>query len=257
MIDGNFKQERDHEGHFKNLNDLNRLLSELDDRGLVLAVASFAEEALGELLKAFMVPSDATNLLLDGFNAPLGTFSARIKACYAMGLIAKDQYSNLETLRKIRNEFAHTWKNITFQEPKIYALIDSMKFHFLTKRFPETPAEKIRSSLGGVLTELTVVTELIKKENNRAKLLARGVIAGFPGKDFKENVESAKVELIKLNEKLENSKGKEYEFHRGLLEEFSTRFNFVLRPTTSELQDSDYSQMKLYLAATLEKYPNI
>lgn len=257
MMDEKLKQEREHEDHFKNLNDLNRLLSELDDRGLVLAVASFAEEALGELLKAFMVPSEATNLLLDGFNAPLGTFSSRIKASYSMGLIGKNQYSNLETLRKIRNEFAHTWKNVNFQEPRIYSLVDSMKFHYLSRRFPETPSEKIRSSLGGVLLELIVVTELIKKQNKRAEFLARGVIAGFSGEDFNDHVESAKDELTKLNEKLENSTGKEHEFYRGLLDEFSTRFNFVLRPSASEIQASDYNQVRLYLSATLEKYPNI
>jgi hypothetical protein len=77
---------------------------------LVLSLAAFAEEALGALLKAFMTPSEATAQLIEGFNAPLGTFSSRIKAAYAIGLITKEQFLDLERLRKIRNEFAHSWK---------------------------------------------------------------------------------------------------------------------------------------------------
>ena len=40
---------------FGKLNALGPLLEELDDRGLVLSLAAFAEEALGSLLKAFML----------------------------------------------------------------------------------------------------------------------------------------------------------------------------------------------------------
>ena len=42
---------------FGGINLLTLSLRDLDDRGLVLSLASFAEEALGELLKAFMTPS--------------------------------------------------------------------------------------------------------------------------------------------------------------------------------------------------------
>jgi hypothetical protein len=47
------------------------MLRNLDDRGLVLSLAAFAEDALGSLLREFMIPSEATKQLLEGFNAPL------------------------------------------------------------------------------------------------------------------------------------------------------------------------------------------
>jgi DNA-binding MltR family transcriptional regulator len=50
--------------------------------------------------------------LLFGFNAPLGTFSARTKAAYVMGLIERKEYEEINIIRKIRNEFGHNWKDV-------------------------------------------------------------------------------------------------------------------------------------------------
>jgi hypothetical protein len=74
---------------FGDLNRLTRILGQLDERGLVLALAAFAEQALGDLIEAFLIPGDPTKQLLEGFNAPLGTFSARIRMAYSLGLITK------------------------------------------------------------------------------------------------------------------------------------------------------------------------
>jgi hypothetical protein len=81
----------------------------LDERGLILALAAFAEEALGDLIKAFMIPGSPAKQLLEGGNAPLGTFSARIKMAHSLGLVTKRQYADLDRLRRIRNAFAHNW----------------------------------------------------------------------------------------------------------------------------------------------------
>jgi len=40
-------------------------------------------------------------------NAPLGTFSARIKTARALGLITEDERHDLDILRDLRNAFAH------------------------------------------------------------------------------------------------------------------------------------------------------
>jgi hypothetical protein len=76
------KNQNDNEdGIFSELNQLTDSLRDLDDRGLVLSLSAFAEDALGSLLKAFLIESESASQLLEGFNAPLGTFSSRIKAC--------------------------------------------------------------------------------------------------------------------------------------------------------------------------------
>jgi len=64
---------------FGEINLLLRTLRALDERGLILVLGAFAEESLAELLKVYMRPG-ASKPLLEGFNAPLGTLSARIGA---------------------------------------------------------------------------------------------------------------------------------------------------------------------------------
>ena len=62
------------------LNSFNLLLkntSKESDRGLVLSMSAFMEESLGLVLKKYLKDVPATTELIEGFNAPLGTFSAR------------------------------------------------------------------------------------------------------------------------------------------------------------------------------------
>lgn len=77
------------------------------ERGQVLLATGLFEEHLKEMLLAQLVKGKQTDELVDGSNAPLGTFSARINACYALGLISEDECYNLTIIRRIRNEFAH------------------------------------------------------------------------------------------------------------------------------------------------------
>jgi hypothetical protein len=58
---------------FGDLNRLQGIVRDLDERALILSLAAFAEQALGDLLRAFLLPVEASNQHLEGFNAPLGT----------------------------------------------------------------------------------------------------------------------------------------------------------------------------------------
>src|ERR1700722_4018521 len=83
-------------------------LSRESPRGKVLIATGFMEQQLRNVLASFMRKSVDVVVLLDGSTAPLGTFSARITACHALGLITDDENHDLGLIRKIRNEFAHT-----------------------------------------------------------------------------------------------------------------------------------------------------
>ena len=85
------------------LDDLNKE----SERGAVLISVSYLERQLKEIISAFLCEGDASSRLLDGFNAPLGTLAARAAAAAALGLISGREYRELETIRKIRNQFAH------------------------------------------------------------------------------------------------------------------------------------------------------
>jgi hypothetical protein len=60
--------------------DLTRFSTEFNgesDRGAVLVAASRLDEVLKGILLAYLRDTKSASDLLDGFNAPLGTFSAR------------------------------------------------------------------------------------------------------------------------------------------------------------------------------------
>lgn len=111
------------------LEKLNRfmdLVHKQDDRAMVLSLATFLEDTLGRLLLAYFRTCKATKDLVEGFNAPLGTFGSRIKAVYAFGLVTEDQFKDMEILRKVRNLFAHNWEGVTLEQNDIKALIGQL-----------------------------------------------------------------------------------------------------------------------------------
>ncbi len=93
------------------LKDFMVFLDHLDqesERGQVLISASMLDDLLMKTLQAFLIKGRSADKLLTGFNAPLGTFSARVEATHAMGLISDEEHHDATVIRKIRNEFAHT-----------------------------------------------------------------------------------------------------------------------------------------------------
>jgi hypothetical protein len=82
-------------------------LNKESDRGRVLIACSYLDELMRRILLAFLIERDGTKRLVEGFNAPLGTLSTRTAAAYAMGLLSEREFKECETLRRIRNRFAH------------------------------------------------------------------------------------------------------------------------------------------------------
>jgi len=83
------------------------LLTGESDRGCALVAGEALNELLGSMLERLFVEGKAGRELLDGGNAPLGTFSSRIKACFALGLTTSDEHHDLDAIRKVRNSAAH------------------------------------------------------------------------------------------------------------------------------------------------------
>lgn len=88
------------------------------DRGAVLIASAFIEESLEHLLrqvfavKSCNVSSDKfetrlNNLVKPGIDAPLGSFAARISISFVLGIIDTDYLNALESLRGLRNNYAH------------------------------------------------------------------------------------------------------------------------------------------------------
>ncbi|MBB2818392.1 UNVERIFIED_ORG: DNA-binding MltR family transcriptional regulator [Rhizobium esperanzae] len=196
---------------FGDLNRLQKTIEQLDERGLILALAAFAEEALGDLINAFLIPGDPAKQLLEGFNAPLGTFSARIKMAYSLGLVTKGQYADLDRLRRIRNDFAHTWEPISFSDQKIADHIRALRFRSLSDEFPTSLTDKVRTSLGTLLIELRSITHQITKRGFRAKVIGQTLIAGVVG-DLDDQIATCRTRLIELAEELKSASGERRRF---------------------------------------------
>lgn len=199
------------DNYFEPLNQLHRRLNDLDERGLVLTLAAFAEDSLAELLKAFMLDNSATKKLIAGFDAPLGTLSARIRACYALGLITKGQYHDLEHLRSIRNNFSHTWEPISFEDQEVKKRINAMNYSNLIEKFPETPREKIEISISSLLLEIKVAIGQAPKEGARAKTQGSRIYSGLNG-TTREQIEKCREKLKEINEEIEEAKSDHKEF---------------------------------------------
>jgi DNA-binding MltR family transcriptional regulator len=140
------------------LNSLLEVVDSHDDRGLVLSLAAFAEDTLGRLLIAYLREEKQAKELVEGFNAPLGTFSARIKVAFSLGLLHREQYDNLEILRRIRNSFAHNWQGISFDRNDISALIGQLhKPLTLREDSIDDERNRLREAITGVVIEIRLL----------------------------------------------------------------------------------------------------
>jgi hypothetical protein len=149
--------ETEENNPLKDLNRFARLIRKQDDYALVLSLATFVEDSLGRLLIAYFRDCKATKALVEGFNAPLGTLSSRVKAAYSFGLIMKQQYEDLEILRNIRNEFAHNWEGVTFERNDIKAMIGKLSGYTLDQKPIEGgPREKLLETLTVCCIELQI-----------------------------------------------------------------------------------------------------
>ncbi|MGQ0688652.1 MAG: MltR family transcriptional regulator [Limnobacter sp.] len=95
------------------------------DRGAALVGAALLDSRLERILRSHFIQGKHANELLDGANAPLGTFSSRIKCCFSLGLITAHERQELEIVRSIRNLFAHQEHGLNFEDKKVQGLCSS------------------------------------------------------------------------------------------------------------------------------------
>ncbi|MEH0166709.1 MltR family transcriptional regulator [Roseateles microcysteis] len=96
-----------------------RALSDESDRGCALFAAAYLDTALEGLFRASILEGKKTDEELFEGSAPLATFSARIKLAYYLGIVSAEVRADLETIRKIRNDFAHDATILSFESQSI------------------------------------------------------------------------------------------------------------------------------------------
>lgn len=199
---------------FGTLNTLVPTLGEMDERGLVLSLAAFAEEALGHLLKTFLLDNESSSKLLDGFNAPLGTFSARIKGCHALGLIEDVQAGDLEILRKIRNEFAHSWAAVELENQRIRSLVERLSYPLTRHDFPSTAREKLVLTISFLLGELRSLDARISEAGQGARLVGTRLISGSV-EDVPAQIAEMRMHVTEIEEEWTGTTGERRRWLQG------------------------------------------
>ena len=89
------------------------------DRGSALIAAAWVDDALEVYLRASFRPDKKIANEILRPDGPLGSFSARIKSAYLLGIIEPTAFRDLEIVRAIRNDFAHVRQRIRFTDPSI------------------------------------------------------------------------------------------------------------------------------------------
>ena len=96
-----------------------QVLIKESDRGCALLATSHLEFMLQKALSATLCGPDKHLKSIFDFNGPLGTLSSRILLSHSIGILSKFQLHDIQFVRKIRNEFGHTAKIISFENEKI------------------------------------------------------------------------------------------------------------------------------------------
>ena len=99
------------------------------DRSAALIATAVVEGALTSALTARMCafdPPEEFYELFVGPQAPLGTLSARIKLGKALGLYGSQVLGWLDSIRKIRNVYAHAANSIPFSHPTIISELETL-----------------------------------------------------------------------------------------------------------------------------------
>ena len=125
------------------------------DRGAALVGAALLDKQLFDLLRSHFLDKKESVELLEGGSAPLGTFSARIKASYCLGLISDLEHGELQLIRKVRNEFAHQTHGLIFQNEKVISLCGNLR-----DRMPDAKEKGIERTTRAKFIDAVLFTSL-------------------------------------------------------------------------------------------------
>jgi DNA-binding MltR family transcriptional regulator len=103
-------------------------LNRMTHAGVVIATAAILDNKLERTLKRAMLPmsNKMYERLFDSFR-PLHSFSSKIVMAYALGIITKEVYGELEKVRQLRNVFAHSPDRLHFESKEIAPLFAALK----------------------------------------------------------------------------------------------------------------------------------
>lgn len=126
------------------------------DRGCALFAAAYIDKALGKLLKSHLVQGSKVDEELFTGQAPLGSFSSRIKLAYYLGRISAAERKDLDTIRQIRNDFAHNAAALTFSDQSIANRCGNLTHTW--REVDASPRQKYTAGVSGLMINISHAT---------------------------------------------------------------------------------------------------
>lgn len=149
---------------FAEFKEFRRALTQESDRGCALFAAAFLDTTLEQLIRAVLLDSKRVEEDLLQGTAPLATFSARIKFSYYLGLISAECRSELDIIRKIRNDFAHDASLISFDTPAIANRCRGLSYSY------HESSHRARGHFTASTSKLLAIIQRLTAETKRATL---------------------------------------------------------------------------------------
>jgi hypothetical protein len=145
------------------LEDFESYLQEIgdkSDRACALVTAAALDHVMIELIRTKFnkLEDDDDAAIFFGEAAPVGTFAARTMLSFAFGFIDQSQKSDLDSIRRIRNAFAHAAASVRFDTKLIANECDKLKNFQATNRDGEkvdTPKKKYVETVHTLYIHLT------------------------------------------------------------------------------------------------------
>ena len=110
--------------------DFRRALTRETDRGCALYAAAYLDRAISDLLYLSLVENKNVERDLFEGTAPLASFSSRITLAYYLGKLSPSMRRDLNLIRKIRNDFAHSAENLTFETEAIANRCKALQYSY-------------------------------------------------------------------------------------------------------------------------------
>jgi DNA-binding MltR family transcriptional regulator len=138
-----------HLPHLDRVLEFRESLNPETDRGCGVAAAAFIDEELKVLLKSVLADEIKLVELAFSQSGPLATFSSRIDFRLLMGLLSRAAWRDLHIIRKVRNDFAHSAKPLSFEDNAIRSRCSELSFSIRTKA--ASPRQHFTSAVCAVL----------------------------------------------------------------------------------------------------------
>jgi DNA-binding MltR family transcriptional regulator len=127
------------------------------DRSAAIIGAAFIDEHLKQLLTNHLVDDEKEAALFLSSESPLGSFGARIRAAYCMGLVSKEYFEALKIIKDIRNAFAHQLHGRSFNDNDIEEACKRLQaFMPLKPRVTHSPRQMFESSTIFILMDISL-----------------------------------------------------------------------------------------------------